>query len=68
MKAPLMTAHALAILAKVPEGRVELQRQRSRARHQQRQMRAELEAQRMRLQHLDDLVGNIDKLIGRAQP
>lgn len=65
MKAPLMTQHALAILAKVPDGRVELQRQRSRARHQQRQMRAELEAQTTRLQHLHELVAHIDRLIGR---
>ena len=65
MKAPLMTRQSVAILAKSPEGRVELNRQRARARHQQRQMRAELEAQSLRLGHLDELIANIDALTGR---
>lgn len=64
MKAPLLTPHALAILARFPDGRVELERQRARARLQQRQMRAEIETQGLRLSQLDELVQNIDTVLG----
>ncbi|MFT4247674.1 MAG: hypothetical protein QM581_06495 [Pseudomonas sp.] len=66
MKAPLMTQHAIRILAGLPDGRVELQRQRARARHQQRQMRAELEAQATRLRQLEELITNIDHHLREA--
>lgn len=64
MKAPLMTPHALSILARFPDGRVELERQRARAMHQQKQMRDELESQATRLTQLQDLVANIDNVLG----
>lgn len=60
MKAPLMTPHAIRILSKVPDGRVELQRQRARAQHQMRQLQAELESQTARVHQLSELITNID--------
>ncbi len=60
MKPPLLTPHAIGILARHPDGRVELDRQRNRAMHQQRQMRTELENHAARLAELGELVANIN--------
>jgi hypothetical protein len=65
MKPPLMTREALAILARCPEGRVELQKQRARARSQERQLREEVTAQTERLRNLGELVSHIDEVLGR---
>jgi len=65
MKAPLFTVRALEILAERPDGRVELMRQRTRAEHQRRHMRAEIETQATRLGHLEALIADIDRLIGK---
>lgn len=64
MRPAFYSARALELLAERAEGRVELQRHRTRAETQRRHLRSEMALKAASLADLEDLIRGIDRVLG----